>query len=231
MKTISALVPAYNEDKSVGHVLKTLVESGLFLEVICVNDGSTDSTAETVKKVKDVIFINCKTNKGKGNALSLGIKKAKGDFIMFVDADLSELTSDHIKKMLAPLNRGNVDVVVGYEDGELLSLFSGERIYRRKDLLPLVNEIKDSRFGVEVILNSAFSDKKTVHVKLRKLGHLEKIAKHDAKAAVSNFLKQWFVDVLKQYLKSGITAKQLKKALNEVPKYLLTKSKKHKLVK
>lgn len=228
MNTISAIVPVYNEEKTIGYVLKTLVESKVFCEVICVNDGSADSSVVEIKKHKKVEFINCKINRGKGNALSLGIKKAKGDFVALIDADLSKLNDEHIKKMVAPIiNESGVDVVIAYEDGEFLSLFSGSRIYKRAELLPLLKTMKTSKFGVEVLLNLAFNNRTVKYIQLHNLGHLEKIQKYETKFAVVSFLKQWFVDVLKQYLKSGITYAQFKKALDELPKYISNKSKKY----
>lgn len=230
MSTISAIVPVYNEEKTINHVLKTLVDSGVFHEIICVNDGSTDSSVVEIKKNKEVRLINCRINRGKGNALSLGIKKADGDFVALVDADLSKLNIEHIKKMVEPvINESGVDVIIAYEDGEFLSLFSGQRVYRRAELLPLLTEMKKSKFGVEALLNSAFNNKTVKYIQLQGLGHIEKIQKIESKNAVASYLKHWFVDVLKQCLKSGITYSQFKTALDEMPKFMSNKSKKYKI--
>ena len=229
MSTISAIVPVYNEEKTIDHVLKTLVNSDVFYEVICVNDGSTDSSAIEIKKNKKVQLVNCKVNRGKGNALSLGIKKATGDFVALVDADLSKLNIGHIKKMVEPvINESGVDVVIAYEDGEFLSLFSGQRIYKRAELLALLTEMKKSKFGVEALLNSAFNNKTVKYIQLQGLGHIEKIQKIESKDVMPSYLKHWFVDVLKQCLKSGVTYSQFKIALDEMPKFISNKSKKYK---
>ncbi len=91
---ISIIIPAYNEEKTISDVLSHLDNSfnstGKIFEIIVVSDGSTDKTVEKVKNsqrgnVKLIIFSK---NKGKGMALKSGVKKARGDIIIFHDADL-----------------------------------------------------------------------------------------------------------------------------------------------
>ena len=146
-----------------------------------------------------------------------------------VDADLSKLNIGHIKKMVEPvINKSGVEVIIAYEDGEFLSLFSGQRVYRRTALLTLLTEMKKSKFGVEALLNSAFNNKTVKYIQLQGLGHIEKIQKIESKDVMPSYLKHWFVDVLKQCLKSGVTYSQFKIALDEMPKFISNKSKKYK---
>jgi len=85
-RTVSAVVPVFNEEKTVAGVIKTLLENALIDEVICINDGSTDKSLSILKEFKDKIqLINLKENQGKGYALVEGIKKAKGEIVVFID--------------------------------------------------------------------------------------------------------------------------------------------------
>jgi len=93
---VSVIVSAFNEEDYIAHCLKSILNQDYAgrLEVIVVNDGSTDRTAQIVKEFP-VKLINLKTNEGKAHALNVGIKQAKGDIIVFTDAD-SELTSNAV---------------------------------------------------------------------------------------------------------------------------------------
>lgn len=100
IKTLSIVVPLYNEEK---RVVKTLPKIETFIkdfykktrikpELILVNDGSVDNTLKIIKdslNFKNTKIVSYKKNKGKGYALKQGFKKATGDYILFMDADLS----------------------------------------------------------------------------------------------------------------------------------------------
>jgi cellulose synthase/poly-beta-1,6-N-acetylglucosamine synthase-like glycosyltransferase len=85
---ITVIVPAYNEERSIGRCINSLLKQNYKgkMEVIVVNDGSTDRTAEIIPQYP-VKFINLQKNGGKANALNRAIKDAKGDIIVFTDGD------------------------------------------------------------------------------------------------------------------------------------------------
>src|SRR5574340_36599 len=96
--SVSVIVPAYNEEKRVYKVLDTLIKCRRVNEIICVNDGSTDSTLSIIKKVKGVKVVNLKKNHGKAYAVAHGIKKTQGQIVVFLDADLQGLKENDVEK-------------------------------------------------------------------------------------------------------------------------------------
>lgn len=116
--SLSIIIPAYNEEKTVEKLLKQVIVLKLpvrWKEIIVVNDGSTDETLTILKKVKKLtkafILIN-KKNGGKGSAVRAAIERAKGEYILIQDADL-EYTPKDIRKLLHKLYTGESKVVYG----------------------------------------------------------------------------------------------------------------------
>lgn len=203
-KSISAIVPVFNEEKTVAKVVKTLLKSTLINEVICVNDGSTDKSLAILKKFGDKIqLINLKRNHGKGFALVVGIKKSRGEIITFFDADLINLSEKYIKTLLKPiLNNSNIKTVLGYpsKDSLMPAVFmnlTGERAYYRRDLLPHLHQMAKSKFGVEVFLNNLFDKKETQKIPLKGLKGLYKYEKHDSSVAFKEYLGE-AVEIVKE---------------------------------
>lgn len=116
MLLISVIIPAYNEEPNLGLVLrdtKNILEyMGFPYEIIVVDDGSQDNTADIARK-HGVILINNKKNLGKGAALINGFRRAKGNIVVTMDADGSHRAED-IPVLLSPmLNGGSLEAVVG----------------------------------------------------------------------------------------------------------------------
>jgi glycosyltransferase involved in cell wall biosynthesis len=111
---LSVLVPAFNEEKTIGLVLKNLLAQKEVYEVIVVNDASIDETENIVKKIKDkrLRLISHPTNRGKGAAIKTGLKAVTGDYVLIQDAD-NEYDPRDIPVMLEPIKRGRVEVVYG----------------------------------------------------------------------------------------------------------------------
>jgi glycosyltransferase involved in cell wall biosynthesis len=101
---ISIIIPAYNEEKVIGDCLKSLkLQSYKDIEIIIVDDGSTDATA----KLAGNLQLLKQQHKGPGAARNLGASKAKGEILVFVDADMT-FDKDFIKKLVAPIEKGKV---------------------------------------------------------------------------------------------------------------------------
>ena len=91
---LSIIIPCYNEEKDIKNKIESfampfLNKSGLDYELILVNDGSKDHTKEAIASIPGVVASGYDINKGKGGAVQCGINDATGDYIVFMDADLS----------------------------------------------------------------------------------------------------------------------------------------------
>jgi glycosyltransferase involved in cell wall biosynthesis len=114
---LSVLVPVYNEERTVAQVLTRVLELGpLLKEVIVVDDGSTDRTADAVRSVAEqdarVRFFALSHNQGKTAAIRRALGEARGDIVIVQDADL-EYDPSEIPAVVDPILDGHADVVYG----------------------------------------------------------------------------------------------------------------------
>lgn len=194
----SAIIPVFNEAKTVTNVIERLLTSPLIDEVICVNDGSKDKTLAVLKSFgKKIRIVNLAKNHGKGYALAQGVKKAKGEIVVFFDADLIHFSKKHIETLLAPMSKNGIRAVLGYSMPRKNHFFAssfwsvnvtGQRAYYRKDLLIHLKEMAKTKYGVEIFLNSLFKQKEVKKVPLLKLTHVWTHRKYKPHQA----LKQYF---------------------------------------
>jgi glycosyltransferase involved in cell wall biosynthesis len=117
--TYSIVIPAYNESARLGATLEKVLayvrEQGWDAEVIVVNDGSSDDTAEIVRafaqKSPILRLVENPGNRGKGFSVRNGILNSRGDIVLFSDADLSS-PIEEMPKLLLPLSAG-ADIAIG----------------------------------------------------------------------------------------------------------------------
>jgi glycosyltransferase involved in cell wall biosynthesis len=112
---VSFLVPAYNEAATVGALLDAVWALELDKQIVVVDDGSTDGTAEIIERWREgrdgVVFLR-QANRGKGSAVRAAIPHADGDISVIQDADLEYDPAD-VPALIEPIQRGVADVVYG----------------------------------------------------------------------------------------------------------------------
>ena len=110
---LSVIVPIYNEEKTVTHILTKLVKSSDVYEVIVVDDGSTDNSLAMIRTIKSKkLQVFSKSNGGKGSAVRFGLEHVTGSHVLIQDSDL-EYDPDDIPVLLEPIRKGRVEVVYG----------------------------------------------------------------------------------------------------------------------
>ena len=126
---LSVIVPTYNERTTVAEIIRRIraVTLPMAVEVIAVDDGSSDGTDKVLAALEDstVRVLTHPVNRGKGAAIRTGLTVARGDLLLIQDADL-EYDPEDWAKLLDPILRGKAEVVYG-------SRFTGER----RNMLPL----------------------------------------------------------------------------------------------
>jgi glycosyltransferase involved in cell wall biosynthesis len=128
-RLLSVIVPVYNERVTVAEIIRRIraVDVPIDIEVIAVDDGSSDGTDKVLTALADstVRVLTHPVNMGKGAAIRTGMSVARGDLLLVQDADL-EYDPNDWPKLLEPILRGKARVVYG-------SRFTGERM----NMLPL----------------------------------------------------------------------------------------------
>lgn len=159
-KRITAIVPAFNEERDIAGVLRELSSYDGFQEVIVVDDGSSDATAQ-IAATFPVRLIRHTGNKGKGAAMQSGIDATDAEIIFFCDADMRGLSHELLYDVLHPVLAGETDMVIAmrnwrmYYAGFILSIIpilGGQRALTRA-LWDKVPQQYRERFMVETALN------------------------------------------------------------------------------
>ncbi|MBS3786729.1 glycosyltransferase family 2 protein [Candidatus Bipolaricaulota bacterium] len=199
---VSVIVPAYNEAGRIKSVLEAIENAELVNHIIVVDDGSTDQTTKKVRESQaDVELIKLDHNKGKARALSRGVESAPDSTLMFLDADLVGLKSDHVDEMIRTYHQEDLDMVIGvFHKGRLntdLSQkisphLSGQRILS-VDTWNKLDKSKAEEFGVEMALTklSLSENLSTGKVKLTGVTHVMKEEKRGFTEGIKSRLKMY----------------------------------------
>ena len=116
--SLSVVIPCFNEEDTIEIILKKILKEKIVKQIIVVDDGSTDQSwtiIESVKKwdkTKRIESHRQEKNKGKGAAVALGFKFAKGAIVVIQDADLEYDPTDY-KRLIKPIVEGKADAVFG----------------------------------------------------------------------------------------------------------------------
>ncbi len=204
--SVSAVVSALNEEKTIEGVIEPLLRSEYIDEVIVVNDGSTDGTAGICRSLGDrITFLDYAINRGMGFAMAEGVKRASGDIVAFFDADLVGLDDALIGRIILPLLEDtSVQGVLGCAQSEdtpsvrgrlvqglqarTVGRVTGQRAYRRKDLLPHLEPMSKVNRGAVVYLNSKIQN--VIMVPMPNLKIVLKAEKVGVRAAFVDYVKE-----------------------------------------
>lgn len=187
--SVAVIIPAFNEAKRVGFVVSIAKSCGLFAEIVVVDDGGTDGTAD-VAEAAGADVIRHENNRGKPAAMLSGLQSVSADVICFLDADLVSFNDKHLELLIGPVLRGETRAAIAVFSGgrsattlaqKIAPMISGQRCLRRELLDKFTGW--DSGFGIETAINDY----------LRKLGVHQKIVSwHGASHVMKEEKRGWF---------------------------------------
>lgn len=228
MNKVSAIICAYNEEKTISDVVLSVSKVPEINEIIIVNDGSTDDTAKIIRELKqnyNLTDIHLQENKGKGYAMAVGVENSKSELLVFCDADLSNLKEAHFSQLINPLLENEVDMVLGQATETLINYklnpfksFTGERCLRKNEILPILNDIKTSKFGVETLINLYYQahEKKVKYVMLEGLKHPAKFEKTNQLTAAKEFILEGHQIAITAFNNFNLMTKIIKNNINKI---------------
>jgi glycosyltransferase involved in cell wall biosynthesis len=206
---IAAIIPAFNEEATVGEVVRVVKSSSLIDEVLVVSDGSVDNTVKEAE-VAGARVLALPKNYGKGAAMRLGVLDTDAPIVVFFDADLKGLTVDHVERLVWPVITGSRKMNAAQRDRGWLNplvrhlpLISGERAMFRELFLDIPEEYIQG-FMVEIALNYSCRIKKFRYgsVLLPGLSIRRKINKVGWKKGI--FAQKGYLDMSLQIIKAEI---------------------------
>lgn len=206
MYSIAAIIPAYNEEKTIGNIINAVKEVDLIEKVIVVSDGSIDRTAEIAKSFKNVEVIELKDNGGKANAILRGMNECDDDIFIFLDADLVGLTPKHITDLLLPLFRQEADMALGiFNCGRFITdlaqkitpYLTGQRALKRR-IIEDIADLSITRFGIEMAMTEYVTNNNIIvtEVILDNVTHIMKEEKMGVIKGFKERVKMYF-DIFK----------------------------------
>lgn len=198
---ISAVIPAYNEEGRIGNILSVLTDSPLIKEIIVINDGSTDGTEKEARQYP-VTVINLPSNQGKSAAMKRGLEESRGEWILFLDADLRGLQKEHLLSIFKYTKKQDVDMVIGvFKKGKFMTdlshriapFLSGQRLIKRT-ILNQIPFLEDGRYGIELIITE-YTRRMNCKIKKVNMSHVYHVPKEKKRG--------WFKGKLEKYIMYG----------------------------
>jgi glycosyltransferase involved in cell wall biosynthesis len=207
---VSVVVPAYDEAERIGAVLDPLRRCPSVDEVIVIDDGSTDGTAEVARR-HAVTVVSLPENRGKAAALDEGVTLARNDVVLFLDADLVGLKEEHVERLIAAYVPGEVDMVVGvFSNGRMNTdlaqkinpFASGQRVISKGLWERAKENVGEMNYGIEIALSrlAAKEGWKSEKVKLDGVTHILKEEKRGFAKGVLDRMKM-YGDMIKWLVK------------------------------
>lgn len=160
MERATAVIPAFNEEETVGRVVAVATQAKLVDEVIVVDNGSEDATAAVAERHGARVVRH--PEGGKGHAMRAGVAATDAAVVVFLDADLTGLRPDHVDRLVAAVVVGGAGMSLGlFDRGPLqnkiflnaLPKLTGERALRR-ELFESLDPRDIEGYKVEAAMNS-----------------------------------------------------------------------------
>ena len=196
MEKVSAVIPAFNEEKRIHNVLRVLKDVSLINEIIVVNDGSTDHTHHIASEYTNKV-ISLEKNIGKAGAIIRGIEASNGDIIILLDADLIGLTSEHVLDLLFPVLKDEVDTTIGiFTSGRFFTdwaqkiapFLSGQRVIK-KELAADIYSLEITEYGFEVAITRLIMRKK-LRIKKVILNNMSHVMKEEKLGLIKGLISR-----------------------------------------
>lgn len=164
----TCIIPFYNEGNRIFPVLDVVTKIQEIAQIICIDDGSTDNTANDImKKWPEIELIRLPENQGKTSAIREGLRKAAHDFVLLMDADLQYINPEEITHAIHAMEQQSADMIilrrinapwfVKMDRGDVL--FSGERIMKRQDLEEILRRPVEG-YQLEIAINDYMIENK-----------------------------------------------------------------------
>nr|WKN35440.1 glycosyltransferase family 2 protein [Tunicatimonas sp. TK19036] len=166
MTKITLLIPCFNEGGRILKVLEKMTAIPEIDQIICIDDGSTDTTAQKITENYDIEVLRLPQNVGKSAAVRLGLASTENEWVFLCDADLCQINikefriaCQHIKNDMADmiiLRRMKAPWFVKFDRGDIL--FSGERILKTNDLKAVLKKEVEN-YQLEIAINQWMLDR------------------------------------------------------------------------
>ncbi|MEW6007680.1 MAG: dolichyl-phosphate beta-glucosyltransferase [bacterium] len=174
---LSVVIPAFNEEKRISQTLSRIIaylKDKFDYEIIVVDDGSSDNTSSCLSNFSDITLLKNEKNMGKGYSVRRGVMEAKGEYILFSDADLST-PIEEVERLLEEMKEN--DIVIGSRassDSQILvhQPWWRERMGKIFNLLVkfvLLKDFQDTQCGFKLFKGSVAKE-------IFKLGRINRFA-------------------------------------------------------
>jgi len=165
---VSCLIPAYNEGRNIGRVLEVVHKLSFLDEIIVLDDGSSDNTAEVVRqyqqKTNALKLLASTVNCGKTTTIRRGVQACRGNLVVIIDSDLINLSPHNVRRLIAAITDQAYDMAILDRAGDRKAIwgwtncarfFGGERAFRKRDFLQIEFPERGG-FLLEIIMNLHF---------------------------------------------------------------------------
>lgn len=164
----SVIVPCFNEEGNIEECIARVPKMGKFTEIVAVNDGSRDGTLEILERIAEknhnVTVVTYPKNRGKGKAVEEGMRRAKGDVLMILDADMT-VPPEELVDFFEAIESGSADFASGTrflypmeEQAMRFANFVGNILFSKLVQIIVGSECSDTLCGTKVMRKSDFQD-------------------------------------------------------------------------